>query len=173
MRIRHHIAIYETIREGKKNRVFHNRRALTNRQCSRCSSRQAPAWYGALQCVSREHYRAHPILNIVVRHLACSSVYKIPWHLTREQELRMGRVALFIGELHCRKFKFPGSAWKEEYSPEAWSCRIMQRIGSYFAHAAAFGQHMLEGIHLWTWQCMFFTAPPLFALSAWQGVCSS
>ena len=103
---------------GGHNQFGHNRRALTNRQCSRCSSRQAPAWYGALQCVSREHYRAHPILNIVVRHLACSSVYKIPWHLTREQELRMGRVALFIGELHCRKFRFPGSAWKEDYSPE-------------------------------------------------------
>ena len=102
-----------------QNTVAHNRRALTNRQCKRCFSRQAPAWYGALLCVSRDHYRAHPILFIVVRRLALTSVYKIPWHLSAEQELRMGRVALFIGEFHCRKFKFPGCASKEEYSPEA------------------------------------------------------
>ena len=103
---------------GGHNRFGHNRRALTNRQCSRCSLKRAPAWYEALQCVSREHCRAHPILKIVVRHLALDSVYKIPWHLTKNQENRMGRITLFIGEFHCRKFRLWKSTCKEDYSPE-------------------------------------------------------
>ena len=70
-------------------------------------------------CVSRDHYRAHPILSIVVRQLALSSVYKIPWRLSAEQERRMGRVALFIGEFHCRVFKFAGRSSNKEHIEDA------------------------------------------------------
>ena len=91
---------------GGHNQFGHNRRALTNRQCSRCSLKRSPAWYEALECVAREHYEAHPILRIVVRQLALDSKYKIPWQLTKNQENRMGRIALFIGGFHCREFTY-------------------------------------------------------------------
>ena len=91
---------------GGHNQFGHNRRALTNRQCSRCSLMRPPAWYEALECVARGHYKANTVLKKVVEQLALDSKYKIPWQLTKNQENRMKRIALFIGEFHCRKLRY-------------------------------------------------------------------
>ena len=98
---------------GGHNRFGHNRRAVTNRQCSRCSLKRAPAWYRALECVARDHYQSHLVLTLIVLRLALDSVYKIPWQLTKNRESRMGRITLFIGEFHCRKFIFARSTCTE------------------------------------------------------------
>lgn len=98
---------------GGHNQFGHNRRAVTNRQCNSCSLKRAPAWYRALECVARDHYESHLVLTLIVRRLALGSVYKIPWQLTKQQESRMGRITLFIGEFHCREFIFARSICTE------------------------------------------------------------
>ena len=39
--------------------------------------------------------------------------------LSAEQERRMGRVVLFIGDFHCREFKRPGRSSNKEHREDA------------------------------------------------------
>ena len=73
------------------------RRSVRNRACRRCLAGAPPPWSVALRLSARDWRDFPDPLPLVIKTLALSTIYDVPWNGG------LCKIALFLGELHCRE----------------------------------------------------------------------